>query len=185
MAVTSKVAFEEFMRVPDTKPGSEWACGEVVQKPMPDLSHSIIQTYLGAVLFQFLTQSGLGLILTEFRCIFGPSGRARIFVPDLTYVARERVPSERFLYAPPDLAIEILSPDQPMARFSDKIQFYLLNGVRLVWIIDPIDRTVAVLAPGREPRILSAGDTLDGGDVLPGFSVAVDDIFAQTQVSSR
>lgn len=183
MAVTFKVTLEDFMRMPDTKPASEYACGEAVQKPMPDVPHSAIQMYLGVVLFQFLAQTGLGRVFSDLRCIFGPAGRERVFVPDLTYVAREHLPSGRFLYAAPDLAIEILSPDQPMARFSDKIQFYLLNGVRLVWVIDPADGTVAVLAPGQEARVLSAGGTLDGGDVLPGFTVAVDEIFAQTQVA--
>lgn len=52
--------------------------------------------------------------------------------------------------AAPDLAIEILSPDQNMARFLDKIQFYLLNGVRLVWVIDSAAQTVAVLSPNQE-----------------------------------
>jgi len=69
-----------------------------------------------------------------------------------------------------------------MAQFLDKIQFYLLYGVRLVWVIDPATATVTVQAPGQEGRILSSGDMLDGDEVLPGFSVAVDEIFAQTQV---
>jgi Uma2 family endonuclease len=185
MTVTTKISFEHFMRAPGTKPASEWACGEVVQKPMPTVPHSMIQGYFILTLGPFLHRTGIGWIFPELRCIFGPTGRERIFVPDLVYIARERLPSEQYLYAPPDLAIEILSPEQPMARFSDKIQFYLLNGVRLVRVIDPIDRTVAALAPGQEPRVLSSGDTLDGGDVLPGFSVAVDDIFAQMLVSPR
>ena len=59
-------------------------------------------------------------------------------------------------------------------------QFYLLYGVRLVWVVDPVRATVAVLVPGGEQPILTAGDTLDGGEVLPGFSVLVDEVFAQT-----
>ena len=54
--------------------------------------------------------------------------------------------------------------------------------MRLVWIIDPRARVVTVLAPGEEPRLLTAGGTLDGGVVLPGFSIAVDEIFAQLEV---
>ena len=84
--------------------------------------------------------------------------------------------------APPDLAIEVLSPSQSMAHFTDKIHFYLLNGVRLVWVIDPIAAEVVVLTPDREAVTLTAGDTLDGGEVLPGFSVKVADIFAQTEI---
>ena len=181
MAVTTRLTFEEFMRTPDTKPASEFRCGEAVQKPMPDWNHSTIQEYLILMLHPFLARTGLGRVLPEFRCIFGPPGDRRIFVADLVYVAKEHLPVDRYLYAAPELAIEILSPDQPMARFVDKIHFYLLHGVRLVWVIDPLGETVAVQAPGEEGRLLAAGDVLDGGDVLPGFSVQVADIFAQTR----
>jgi Uma2 family endonuclease len=103
------------------------------------------------------------------------------------FVSNERMPKgnvlrRRYLRVAPDLAVEILSPKQPAGEFEDKIQFYLTYGVRLVWVIDPRARTVTVLAPGEAAVVLGAGDTLDGSDVLPGFRVAVDDIFAQLQV---
>src|SRR5207249_711998 len=120
--------------------------------------------------------------LPEFRCIFGPPGRERAYVPDLAFVATGRLTADLYLHAAPDLAIEILSPDQHMAELLDKIQFYLLNGVRLVWVIDPKRTAVAVLVPNQEARLLTPGDTLDGGDVLPGSSIAISDIFAQMQV---
>jgi len=159
-----------------TEPASEYACGRTFQKPMPDREHASIQFFLAGVLGPFLAQTGIGRAFTEFRCIFGPPGRERTYVPDLTYVARERLTADRFLLAAPDLVVEILSPDQHMPHFLDKIPFCLLYGVRLVWVIDPSTSTVTVQAPGQEARILGAGEILDGGDVLPGFSVAVDDI---------
>lgn len=182
MAVRSGLTLEQFLQMEESEPASEYACGEAFQKPMPDVPHSAIQTFLAAILYPFLARTGSGRVFTELRCIFGQPGRERTYVPDITYVARARLPSERHLHSAPDLAIEILSSDQHMAHFLDKIQFYLLYGVRLVWVIDPATATVTVQVPGEEARILSSGDALDGGDVLPGFSVAVDDIFAQTQV---
>ena len=182
MAVRSALTIGEFVQMGETEPASEYACGEAFQKPMPNWGHSTVQTFLATVLFTFLAETKIGRVVTEFRCIFGPPGRERAYVPDLSYVARARLPSERHLHAAPDLAIEILSSDQHMAHFLDKIQFYLLYGVRLVWVIDPATATVTVQVPGEEARILSSGETLDGGDLLPGFSVAVDDIFAQMQV---
>ena len=182
MAVTPKLTLEQFLRDEDTEPATEFICGEAIEKPLPDWNHSTIQMYLGSLLLQFLSRTGLGRVLPEFRCIFGPPGQERAFLPDLAYVARERFPTDRFLRTAPDLAIEILSPDQNVARFLDKIHFYLLHGVRLVWVIDPAAATVAVLAPGEEARLLRAGDVLDGGEVLPGFSAPVADIFAQARV---
>jgi Uma2 family endonuclease len=99
-------------------------------------------------------------------------------VPDLVVVSNAHLPVPRHLHAAPDLAVEVLSPDQNWSQFLDKIQFYLLYGVRLVWVFDPATSTITVEAPGVEAVVLRPGDTLDGGAVLPGFSVAVADIFA-------
>ena len=183
MATGHGLTLEQFLQMEETKPASEYACGEVLQKPMPDIPHSAIQAFLILVLYPYLKEARLGRIFPELRCIFGPPGRERAYVPDLVYVARERLPSTtRHLYAAPDLAIEILSPDQHMPALLDKVQFYLLYGVRLVWLVDPATRTVVVEAPNEEARILRPGDTLDGGGMLPGFSVPVADIFAEMQL---
>jgi Uma2 family endonuclease len=173
------LTLEQFLRQEETKPASEYTRGEVYQKPMPDGPHASIQGFLIVVLYPFLARTGLGRCFPELRCIFGPSGRERTYVPDLVYVSNPHLPVPRHLQHAPDLAVEVLSPDQKWAQFLDKIQFYLLNGVRLIWVFDPADSTVTVEAPGEEVRILRPGDTLYGGDVLPGFSVPVADIFAQ------
>jgi len=78
--------------------------------------------------------------------------------------------------------VEILSPDQHLPHFLDKIQFYLLYGVRLLWIVDPATRTITIQVPNQEGRVLTTSDTLDGGDVLPGLSVAVGEIFDRMRV---
>ena len=177
-----KLTLTEFLEQRDTKPASEYVCGEVFQKPMPDGPHSAIQGFFIAVLYPFLQRTGLGRAFPELRCIFGPSGHERIYVPDVVVVSPDKLPIPRHLHAAPDVAIEVLSPDQHKAQFVDKVQFYLLYGVRLVWVIDPETRTITVQSPGNEGLLLSAGDTLDGGDVLPGFQVAVDAIFAEMPV---
>lgn len=186
MATATRMTLKEFLTLPETEPASEYFCGEVTQKPMPDNAHALIQWFLVEMLAPFLRQTRLGRGGTEWRCVFGPRGQRQGFVPDLVYVSAARMPKgsavrHRYLSTAPDLAVEILSRGQPDERFEKKIAFYLQHGVRLVWIVDPRARTVVVLAPGREPRTLTAGDTLDGGDVLPGFSVSVADIFAQLE----
>lgn len=173
------LTIDEFLDQEETKPASEFACGEAFQKPMPDGPHASIQAFLVVVLYPFLAQTGLGRVLTELRCIFGPTGRERTYVPDLVFVSNDKLPIPRHLHAAPDLVIEILSPDQHKAQFVDKVQFYLMFGVRLVWVIDPETRTITVQSPGEEGRILGPGDSLDGGAVLPGFSIKVGEIFAQ------
>jgi Uma2 family endonuclease len=173
------LTLEKFLLQPETKPATEYACGEAFQKPMPDGPHAAIQGFLMVVLYPFLARTKLGKALPELRCIFGPPGHERTYVPDLSVVAAAHLPVRRHLLAPPLVAIEVLSPDQHRPRFLDKIQFYLLYGVQLVWVFDPETRTVSVQTPSQEARVLGTGATLSGGDVLPGFSVRVDDIFAE------
>jgi len=186
MATTTRLTLDEFLARPDTKPGSEYVCGEVYQKPMPDEDHSGIQFLLVLLIRQYLAANPLGRVHQEWRCIFGPPGEERVFLPDVAFATYERRAvrgrnERKFLWTAPDLAIEVLSPDQPAGEFADKLQFYLLHGVRLVWVIDPEARTIRVYRPGEDARLLQAGDSLDGGDVLPGFTAAVDDIFAEIE----
>lgn len=184
MATTTRLTLDEFLARPDTEPGSEYACGEVYQKPMPDEDHSDLQILFVNMIRQFLAQSPIGRAHVEWRCIFGPPGHERVFLPDVAFSTHERRAvrgrnERKFLWTAPDLAIEVLSPDQPADEFADKLQFYLLHGVRLVWVVNPETRTIRVYRPGEDSRLLGLGDALDGSDVLPGFSVPVDDIFAE------
>jgi Uma2 family endonuclease len=179
MTTVEKLTLEQFLALPETEPASEFACGEAFQKPMPTRKHGKLQTYLAVLLTQFLLRSPLGEAITEWRCIFGPPGEERTFVPDIVYVVRERLTEDDYLFGPPDIAIEILSPGQHAGRFADKILFYVTHGVRMVWVIDPIERTVRVYVPGAETKLLTVDETLDGGDVLPGFQVELAELFAQ------
>lgn len=74
--------------------------------------------------------------------------------------------------------MEIASANDRPGELRDKVDDYLAAGVRLVWVVWPDTRTVTVYAPDSEPFTLTADDTLDGGDVLPGFAAAVAELFA-------
>jgi Uma2 family endonuclease len=77
----------------------------------------------------------------------------------------------------PDLAVEILSPRDSLKAVREKALHYLANGTRLVWIVDPIKRLVIVLSRDDE-HILLENDILDGGEVLPAFTLPLRDVFA-------
>ncbi len=100
--------------------------------------------------------------------------------PDVGFVrAGREAPTRRgFFPGAPDLAVEVLSPDDRPGYVRKKIAEWLAAGTRAVWIVDPRARTVTVHEPGAEPRVLREADTLGGGEVLPGFEVAVREIFA-------
>ncbi len=104
-----------------------------------------------------------------------------VLAPDVSFVAAGRAWPDEDAGWPaiaPDLAVEVLSPGNTRAEIALKVEIYLAAGVRLVWVVDPEARTVAVHAPGRAPRMLGEGDALDGEDVLPGYRLPLADLFA-------
>lgn len=179
MATNVKLTLEEFLALPETEPASELIDGDVVQKPMPTFEHGIIQRLLSFVFTLYLRTHPDGEAGSEVRCIFGPPGHERPYVPDYVFVwdARRRglLRAQPFRGAP-DLAVEILSPDDRMVLVLDKVAFYLAHGVRLVWIVNPDARTVTVMTTPSLSRTLFEDEVLDGGEVLPGFSAPVRDI---------
>ena len=101
--------------------------------------------------------------------------------PDVAFVRTERLRPWRnrrgFLPIAPDLAVEVISPSETAKHIADKIAAYLEAGTALLWVVRSIPQTVTVYEPGHDPRVLGIGDILDGGTVLPGFSLPVAAIF--------
>lgn len=102
--------------------------------------------------------------------------------PDFGFVRKERLPhgfsARGFCPTSPDLAVEVISPTDQKSDIAKKQELYRRAGVPLVWWVDPERRTVTVHWIGQEPEVLDVSSTLDGGDVLPGFTLAVEEIFA-------
>lgn len=101
--------------------------------------------------------------------------------PDVAVVRADRVPAEipmtGLLRVVPDLAAEVISPSEPASELDDKVEQYLTAGVRLVWTIDPRRRTARVFTPDGSLLRLREGDRLSGADVVPGFEVALAEVF--------
>ena len=101
--------------------------------------------------------------------------------PDIAWIAPGRIPPGTTGYPDltPDLCIEVASPSNARADrlLSDKAQMWLSHGARQVWVLNPEDTTLTRYQPGMPPTILSQDDTLDGGQLLPGFSIAVWQLF--------
>lgn len=177
--ITTRLTLDEFLRLPETKPASEYEDGEVCRKTMPTGWHSVVQRLVAVVLSLYMRERPIGEAGSELRCIFGPPGGERTYVPDYVFVIGAHPGFGAVngpYYGAPDLAVEILSPDDRMTRVRRKVRFYLENGVRLVWLIDPEDRTVTVMTTPAAATVLAEDEVLDGGDVLPGFRVRVGEL---------
>ena len=102
--------------------------------------------------------------------------------PDLSFLSRARIeggyPVRKFRRIAPDLAIEIVSSSNRRRDLIDKVNQFLDAGSRLVWVVNPIRKTVTVYRSRTDVTVLRLEDTLDGGDVLPGFTLPVSRLFA-------
>ena len=106
-------------------------------------------------------------------------------IPDVSFCTGDQFPNRQVPLTPvpalhPDLAVEVLSGGNTTEEMDEKLRDYFASGATLVWLVNPFDRTALVFtSPDRAAaRRLTATDTIDGGTVLPGFSVAVADFFA-------
>jgi len=103
------------------------------------------------------------------------------YIPDVAFISFARQPDpshEAYNPQPPDLAVEVLSPSDDEANLRIKIVNYLRVGT-VIWVIDPVKKLVECYMPDASPQTLGTGDTLDGGRFLPGFQMAVKDIFPE------
>jgi Uma2 family endonuclease len=100
---------------------------------------------------------------------------------DAAFVSRKRLASvetfEKFFPFAPDIAVEVLSPGNTAREIGEKIVLYFAAGARVVWVFNPKKRTAAVYTSPSEARTLGEQETLDGGDVLPGFSLQLSKLF--------
>jgi Uma2 family endonuclease len=167
-----QITLEEFLALPDTKPASEYIDGEIIQKPMPQGQHSIIQKKLLLTIDPILCDAGIAQTFPELRCTFG--GRA--VVPDVVVFEeakisyRENGDIENVFSIPPDWTIEILSPDQSTTKVLKNINHCLAHGTQMGWLIDPADRSVFVCMPDRNLQIIDEPSTILP---VPEFAKAV------------
>lgn len=102
------------------------------------------------------------------------------YIPDIGFISKQRQPKPEYINGynvlAPELAVEVLSPTDRLENMRIKIADYL-NAGTVVWLVDPEAQTIVVYAPNKDPKTLTIEDTLDGGDVLEGFSIPVKKLF--------
>jgi Uma2 family endonuclease len=149
------ITLEEFLKLPETKPASEYIDGQIFQKPIPQGKHSIIQTELSTTINFILKPRQVARAFSELRCTFG----GRSIVPDVSVFTWEKIPRDdngevaNIFLIPPDWTIEILSPDQSQTKVTKNILYCLHHGTQMGWLIDPDEQTVFVYLPGQQLEV--------------------------------
>jgi Uma2 family endonuclease len=181
MATTEQsLTLEEFLELPEKEPALEYEYGEVTQKVPPQLNHAILQARLAGLLNNFAVPSCLAMAVTELRTTYGGFSR----LPDVAVYRWERIPVDAegwvvdgALTAPPDIAIEIVSPDQRVSAQLRRCVEYVNAGAVIALLVDPDDHSVVIVRPDRPVQTARGDERIDLDDVLPGFELTAQQLF--------
>lgn len=172
-----------FMALPDDGHRYEIVGGELVDMGNSGALHGYVCSTLMIVLGGYVRLQNLGAMFdssTAFKMING-NKRA----PDISFFAKERLQGitvlpTGFLDGAPDLVVEVLSPGNTVEEMDEKVEEYFENGTRLLWMINCKQQYVLVYRSASGPdRLLKVTDVLEGEDVVPGFGLAIADLFQQ------
>lgn len=169
--------FHAFSERPDNKNRLfELINGEIVEK-VASFTPSKLAMRIGHLFSKYLDVHDIGYIT-------GADGSYILsedyeFMPDVGYISKARLPEEpeREVNGPPDLAVEVKSPTDSKRALRQKAEDYLRFGTKMVLLVFPDEQLVEVYVPGQDVREVKVDGVLDGGDVLPGFTLPVRDIF--------
>jgi len=181
------VSFEQFVEINELRKGGvcEWIENTLVEKAMGQRESSVA-FIIGGMMYAYMLDHDVGMFL-------GPDGVMKILpgigrAPDISFISWERLPggkppprSDKVPAVAPDLAVEVLSTRNTPREMARKRDEYFRAGVRLVWEIDPETRTANVYSAVEQMQAIPAEGTLEGGDVLPGFTLSLKAVFDRAE----
>jgi Uma2 family endonuclease len=182
MSTTTRLmTADELLTLPSGRFRYELIKGELITMSPSGGEHGAIIANLTGLLFQHVRANKLGIIFgaeTGFKLESDPD---TVRAPDVSFIRRERVEREgiakNYPIGSPDLAVEVLSPDDSPRKVEKKTSDWLAGGAREVWNVNPKNRTITVHRSPTDATVLSENDELDGGALVPGFRCKVSEIF--------
>lgn len=184
MSVQEKLmTIAEFEALLDTLPDDgkkyELTHGVLIEMPPPKPNHNLIAAWIVTFVNLYLLKNKLGLAITEMGVrLFADD--STLYFPDVAYISFARLPDPdltKYIPMAPDLAVEIVSPSNTSEEISTKVSDYLRAGTQLVWVIYPKTQMTYVYQPDGRYQIVDGNGVLSGGEVLPGFTLPLHDIF--------
>jgi Uma2 family endonuclease len=178
---TKPLTLDEFLQLTETEPASEYIDGLIIQKPMPQGEHSVVQTELAPAINLIVKPKQIARAFTELRCTFG----GRSTVPDIAVFLWGRIPRKEnggianIFSIAPDWTIEILSPDQSQTKVTKNILHCLKYGTQMGWLIDPNEQSVLVYLPNQPTSIYDEpGMRLPVPEFAKDFNLTVEGLFS-------
>jgi len=172
---------DELLAMPDDGYRYELIKGEVRQMSPAGSQHGKIAARIGRRLGRFVEENNLGETYAAETGFIIDTNPDTVRAPDASFVFQKRVETvgetERFFPGPPDLAVEVISPNDAYTEVEEKALDWLRAGTLMVIVIDPKKRTATIYRDLDDICILTQDQTIDGGDVVPGWSLALTDLF--------
>ncbi len=186
MAVQERLfTSDDLMHMPDDGNRYELNDGELIIMPPPNFDHAKLSAEMLIVLGGFVKSRDLGRVLGSDGGFLlhkdAASGRETVRVPDVSFISKARQSTQsgdKIYTGAPDLAVEVISPSETHKSIGDKLKNYFDYGVKVVWLIYPQAKTIDVYRSMDEVTTIESDSALDGGDLLPGFSLKLSDLFA-------
>ena len=173
---------EQFMALPEDDNLYEYVNGELIVVANSGVEHGYLALTLGYFLTGFVRSHRLGVTCDSSTAFKMKTGNKRS--PDLAFIAKERLQGLKrlpkgFFEGAPDLAVEIISPNNTFAEIHNKLVEYFENGTRLVWVILPDEECVLVYHQPKPSKLLQVEDSLDGEAVITGFQLPLMELFQE------
>lgn len=173
---------EQFMALPEDDNLYEYVNGELIVVANSGVEHGYLALTLGYFLTGFVRSHRLGVTCDSSTAFKMKTGNKRS--PDLAFIAKERLQGLKrlpkgFFEGAPDLAVEIISPNNTFAEIHNKLVEYFDNGTRLVWVILPDEECVLVYHQPKPSKLLQVEDNLDGEAVITGFQLPLMELFQE------
>jgi Uma2 family endonuclease len=158
----------------------ELISGEITEMSPSGFDHGVLIIRIGSRLNDFVAKRGAGKVCGGDVGFVVARNPDTVLAPDIAFVSSGRISESgcsRFFDGAPDLAIEIVSPWDRAAEVEAKARHWVGCGAKLVWVVDGAKQTITIYAAGGERRTITVENQLDGGDVLPGFTATLREIF--------
>lgn len=179
MTAPALLTADDLARLQPPDKRTELVRGVMIVREPAGFRHGDVAMALALAMGQFLRSHNLGRLLaagTGFKLFTNPD---TVRAPDVAFVRHDRIPDpppSGFAPFAPDLAVEVLSPDDRPGKVLEKVADWLSAGTRLIWEIDPERRVARVYRADGTMSLLGEADVFDGEDVLPGFSCTLREI---------
>ena len=178
-----QLTLEEFLNLSESDESLELVDGEAVKKMSPKFFHSRLTSAFWSELSSWA--NGIGQVAIEWSVVLKRRGQDWVPVPDLLYVSYDRLSADWHEDAPcpvlPELAIEIVSPDQTFNQLAQKATDYLSAGVDRVWVVYPPMRSITVFFADRPPETYR-GDRSLHDELLPNLTVTAEQFFVRAGI---